>query len=177
MDRPEFGANIELRNGVMIFPEQDVALEKILSKLVQETPAHFALLTDTSGLIVSFCGERGHMDLVALGSLIASDLAASHAIAHMTNEYGDYQLVLRQGQSNNTFLLEAGPHLVLLVQVSIEVPLGWARMLVREAARKLAEALNTVPEVRAEIPSLTSETEQGNLTDLFSEALDSMWAG
>ncbi len=165
----------QLRNGMTIFPSQDKALDRALVDLVQEIPAHFALLTDSSGQVVSFRGDRGRMDLVALGSLVASDLAASQAIAQITNEYGDHQMVLRQGQHNNTFLMEAGRYLVLLVQVASDVPLGWARMLVVEAARHMASILSAPPEID-EDPVPTPELEQSDLTDLFSQALDSMWS-
>ena len=164
-----------LRNGMTIFPAQDVAFECVLNDLVQKIPARFALLTDTSGLLISFRGERDKMDLVALGSLVASDLAASQAIADIAGEQADYQLVLRQGQSHNLLLVGAGRQLVLLVQAAAEVPVGWSRMLVLEAARQL-QAILAMPPLPEEQLSDAPALEQGDLIDLFSEALDGMWS-
>jgi predicted regulator of Ras-like GTPase activity (Roadblock/LC7/MglB family) len=172
---PESMLAYQLHNGLTIFPAQDQALDRVLIDLVQNIPAHFALLTDRSGQIVSFRGDRGRIDLVALGALVAGDLAASQAIAQITNEYSDYQMVLRQGQHNNAFLTEAGQHLILLAQVAAEVPLGWARVLVVEAARQLDIILSTPPELGEETTP-KPELEQSDLTDLFSQALDSMWS-
>lgn len=148
-----------LRSGIVIFPSQDQAFDRVLIDLIQKIPARFALLTDTSGQLISFHGERGKMDLVVLGSLVASDLAASQAIAQIASESGEYQLVLRQGQQHNTFLVGAGRHLVLFVQTPAEVPLGWSRMLVMEAARQLHLALTTPPAL--DEPPVTPEVEQG----------------
>lgn len=164
-----------LRSGLTIFPAQDAAFDRVLTDLVQKIPASFALLTDTSGLLIDFRGERGQMDLIALGSLVAGDLAASQAIAELTGEHAEYQLTLRQGQHHNLLLVGAGRQLVLLVQADVEVPLGWSRLLVLEAARQLQTILE-MPPLPEEPFASAPELKQGNLTDLFSEALDGMWS-
>jgi predicted regulator of Ras-like GTPase activity (Roadblock/LC7/MglB family) len=164
-----------LRSGLTIFPSQDAAFDCVLSDLVQKVPARFALLTDTSGLQIGFRGERGQMDVMALGALVAGDLAASQAIADMTGEHADYQLVLRQGRHHNLLLVGAGRQLVLLVQAPADVPMGWSRMLVLEAARQLQAILETPPLFEEPLPAALEPVESG-LTDLFSQALDSMWS-
>src|SRR5512136_1005238 len=90
-------AEIDLPTGITIFAAQAAEIDRVLDDLIQRIPARFALLTEVSGLMVSFRGERAKLDLVALGSLAASDLAASQTIARLTGEYENYQLVLRQG--------------------------------------------------------------------------------
>jgi predicted regulator of Ras-like GTPase activity (Roadblock/LC7/MglB family) len=164
-----------LRSGLTISPAQDAAFDGVLNDLVQKIPARFALLTDTSGLLIGFRGEGGQMDLVALGSLIAGDLAASQAIADMTGEHADYQLVLRQGRQHNLLLVGAGQRLVLLVQAPADVPVGWSRVLVLEAARQLQAILETPSLFEEPLPAAPELVENG-LTDLFSQALDSLWS-
>lgn len=163
----------DLRSGITIYPSQDRQLDQELADLVQDMPANFALLTDSSGQVIGFRGNRGKMDLVALGSLVAGDLAASQAIAQIIREHQDYQLVLRQGQSCNLFLAEAGRHLILLVQAPSEVPLGWSRMLVIETARHLDEILATPPD---EDELYTPAIEPDGLQGLVGQALDDLWA-
>ena len=182
------GAAYQLRSGLMIYPVQDEALEQTLADLVEKTPARFALLTDNSGLVIGFHGERGSMDLVTLGSLAAGDLAASQAIGQLVGEYADYQLIVREGHAHNMFLSEAGRELVLLVQVGTEVPLGWARMLVLDAVKELdkivasppleallnpAESFDPVDAPQADLADDGFAT--NSLGDLFSQALDDMW--
>src|SRR5512136_1800580 len=168
-------AEYDLRTGITIFAAQAAEIDRVLDDLLQRVPARFVLLTDASGMVVSFCGERAKMDLVALGSLAASDLAASQTIARLTGEYEDYQLVLRQGQRNNTILSEVGRHLVLLVQAPSQVPLGWARMLVVEAARQL-EVILTAPPKPADETTNAPQLEQTGLGDLFGQAFENLWA-
>jgi predicted regulator of Ras-like GTPase activity (Roadblock/LC7/MglB family) len=148
-------------------------MEQLLTRLGQEIPAHFLLLTDVTGQIVSARGGQGQTDLVALGSLVAGDLAASQEIARLTGQYDTCQIILRQGQAMHTFIAEAGEYLALLIQVSADTPLGWARLLIQEAARRLAN-IAAAPAETARLEPVFA-VDQNSLPDLFSEALDEIW--
>jgi len=163
----------ELRSGRTIFPSHDKAIEEIISTLSLKIPARFILLTAITGQVITATGDRGQVDLVALGSLIAGDLAASQEIARITGEYDDYQTILREGENTHAFISEVGQNLILFVQIPNDVPLGWARLLIQEAARKLEEVLNTQPEA---LEALDLGSEQEKLPDLFSSALDELWS-
>lgn len=167
-----------LRSGLILYPSQQEAIEKLLTDLTQQTPAHFLLLADVTGQVVSTRGEQAQKNLVGLGSLVAGDLAASHEIARLTGQYEAYQMVLREGQSTHTFICEAGHYLALMVQVSTETPLGWARMTIGKAARRLTEIADTPPaeQERIEIPPEDLEPlKQDGLSNLFNDALDDLW--
>ena len=168
-------AEYGLPTGITIMAAQAAEIDRVLDDLIQRIPARFVLLADVSGLLVSFCGDRAQMDLVALGSLAASDLAASQTIARLTGEYENYQLVLRQGQRNNTILSEVGRHLVLLVQTPSQVPLGWARMLVVQAARQLEVILQASPKPTDETAGAPPLAQAG-LGDLFGQAFEDLWS-
>jgi hypothetical protein len=100
-------------------------------------------------------------------------MAASQEIARMTGQYQSCQMVLREGPKVNTFISEAGPYLLLLTQVSSEVPLGWARLLIREAGQQVAKIVSTPPEI---VPDLKlGGLGEGNLSTSIDDALDSMW--
>ncbi len=163
----------ELRSGITIFPSHDKAIDQVISTLSLKIPARFILLTTVTGQVITAAGDRGQVDLVALGSLIAGDLAASQEIARITGEYHDYQTILREGENTHAFISEVGQRLILFVQIPNDVPLGWARLLIQEAARKLEEVLNTQPEA---LESLDLGSEQEKLPDLFSSALDELWS-
>lgn len=163
----------ELQSGATIFSSQDKAIDQIISMLVVKVPAKFILLTAVTGQVITVAGDRGQIDLVALGSLIAGDLAASQEVARLIGEYQDYQMILREGKKTHAFISEAGPHLILFVQISRSVPLGWARMIIQEEAKKLERVLNTRPE---KVESLELGLEQDELPDLFSSALDELWS-
>lgn len=176
--QPDEDQHQMLRSGITLYPSQNKAIDQILTDLIQNVPARFILLADVTGQIVSTRGEQGNVNRIALGSLVAGDLAASQEIARLTGQYQDFQVVLREGNKIHTFILETGPYLALFVQVSNDVPLGWARMIIKNAARDLADVAATPPE-ETEQSKATAQTNQmlneEKLPDLFSDALDDLW--
>lgn len=164
----------ELRSGITIFSSQDQAIDNIITSLVEKIPAKFILVTAVTGQVVSAAGDRNRINLVALGSLIAGDLAASQEIARMTGEYQESQMVLREGDQSHIFIAEAGEHLILFVQISSDVALGWARLLIQDAAKKIAQIIESHPE---DVETFELEENSLELPDLFSNALDQLWNG
>ena len=167
-----------LRSGLTIYPAQDRAISQALLDLMQKTPAHLVLLADVTGQIISMYGAAEGIDLVALGSLVAGDLAASQEIARLTGQYQDNQMVVREGQNIHTLIVEAGQHLALFVQISKDVPLGWGRMLIQKTALQLADIVANLPEAAAQSLSAFEEEPlltQEELPDLFNDALDDLW--
>ncbi|MDM8528844.1 hypothetical protein QUF58_11645 [Anaerolineales bacterium HSG24] len=169
----------QLRSGLTIYPSQQKEIDQTLAQLLQNVPARFVLLTDVTGQIISARGEQEKLNLVALASLVAGDLAASQEIARLTGEYEDYQLVLREGQEAHIFISEAGSYLAMLVQVTKDVPLGWARMVIKKVAQSLPNILDQKPEdddvtMMAEIQQEVSFHEE-NIDVLFDDALDDLW--
>ncbi len=171
-----------LRSGLTIYPSQDQAIDHILAKMLRDIPARFALLCDVSGQVISVRGDRAGVEPVALGSLVAGDLAASQEIARMLGEYQAYQITLREGKAAHTFIAEAGAYLALLVQVAADVPLGWARMLILKNAQELAAIVETLPEELktesdAPVPQAAESmfSDSDNLSEMFGNALDDIW--
>ncbi len=175
---------LQLRSGLTIYPSQDRAIDALLGDLSEKVPARFILLADISGQIISVRGDRSQVaEPVALGSLVAGDLAASREIARLLGEYRSYQMVLREGTSSHTFIVEAGPYMVMLIQVASDVPLGWARMVIRKAAEQLAAIVDALPEElknqpQESSPALEEALNSGeDISDLFGDALNSLWSG
>jgi predicted regulator of Ras-like GTPase activity (Roadblock/LC7/MglB family) len=166
-----------LRSGLVIFPSQQGALDRTLGELAHKIPAYFLLLADVTGQIISVRGEQMDTNLVALGSLVAGDLAASQEIARLTGQYEGYQLILREGQDAYTFIAEAGRHLVLFIQIANDVPLGWARMLIQKASHQLTDIVTSPPQQEDELeqPDFELDLDSEDLPDLFSDALDELW--
>ena len=165
---------LNLRSGLMLYPSQQDAIESILNDLFNQTAVRFLLLADITGQPISIRGEQNQVNVVAIASLVASDLAASQEIARMTGQYADYQMVLREGQTTNAFIVEVGHHMALLVQTTTETPIGWARLLIKKTAHQLAEIIDTVQEDPIDETS-TPQLDQDELSDLFSSALDDIW--
>ncbi|MGB8647201.1 MAG: hypothetical protein WCF84_18330 [Anaerolineae bacterium] len=185
MDHSDERDALSLRGGLTIYPSQSHELNAVLSDLLQQLPARLSVLAEVSGqvIMVHRAGSNTPLDTTALGALMASDLAASQEIARLTGEYQAYQLVMRQGNKSHIFISEAGRSLALLVQVSSEVPMGWARMLIIQAAHKLEEILAHPPENTFNLAQEMGLNDTGDsssgglgLGDLLNNELDSMWS-
>jgi predicted regulator of Ras-like GTPase activity (Roadblock/LC7/MglB family) len=163
--------NLELHVGVTIYPSQDTAIDRVLSRLRDRCQAQFVILSDTSGQLVSMHGDRGLVDLVALSSLVAGDMAASQEIARITGQYQDFQLVMREGQKTCTFISEAGRYLLLFVQIPVDVPMGWARLMIIEASRQIADIITSTPESSEKFDFDISEEK---ITEIVNRSIDSL---
>jgi predicted regulator of Ras-like GTPase activity (Roadblock/LC7/MglB family) len=130
------------------------------------------LVIETSGQLVCAYGERMIPDIAILGSLIAGDLAASKEIASITGEYQNYQLIIREGEYTNLVISEIGKQMALLAAFTRDVPIGWARKLIQNASSEIDELLKT-PQVNIE--KSDNEVEEGDLPDLYNEALSQIW--
>jgi predicted regulator of Ras-like GTPase activity (Roadblock/LC7/MglB family) len=159
---------------VILYPRHDQAIRHVLGELAVKCPTQFLLLAGVSGQPIASEGEKGGTNLSALGALLAGDLAASQEIARQTNQYQNYQLILREGRESNIFLSEAGPHMILFARVDPEVPLGWARILILESCRQLAEVAVARPD---EIERMDLGLREEKLSSLVGAGLDSIWRG
>jgi predicted regulator of Ras-like GTPase activity (Roadblock/LC7/MglB family) len=156
---------MNLRSGLTISLPQSQAIEQVLNDLLEKCPAQFILLVELSGQLICVQGQKGKTDLVALGALIAGDLAASQEIARITDQYQHTQLILREGPKTTTFISEAGQHMALYMRISKEVPI---------ASRVLAEVLATPAR---DLEKLDLGLSEEKLNTLIEDGLDSIWNG
>jgi predicted regulator of Ras-like GTPase activity (Roadblock/LC7/MglB family) len=164
-----------VNTGLILSADQARAIDSILASLRDRAPAALVLLTARDGQFISACGDSlRRIDLVNLGSLIAGDLAASHQIAQLAGVYEDYQVVLREGRNSHILVADAGPQMVLFVLVAATVPVGWARLLGREACRALAEIVSSLPKAGEPSPRPAAGVD---LPAEFDKALGDLWRG
>ena len=165
-------ASVELPRGLSLSSSQDKIINRILGDLLEKCPAQFILLAELSGQIISVQGETGKTGLVALGALVAGDLAASQEIARLTDQYQHAQLIFREGPETTSFISEAGDRMVLFMRIHKEVPMGWARLIILEASRKLAEVTSIPP---GEVEKIDLQLSDEKLDTLIGDGLDSIW--
>ena len=163
-----------LRGGFTIYTGQETALEELMKELVKRIQPLFIMVADTAGQPILKNGELDKNKLLALGSLVAGDLAASQETAKIVGQYESYQLIIREGLESNLFISEIGNELILLCLVPTRTPLGWSRLLVKETAKQIAEIIKT-PD--SEIESLNLGLDDEKLADLYGDSLCSIWNG
>ncbi len=174
MTHPDNPLPGDLPRSFTVMPAQDQAMERIVKELLLLCPAQFALVVERSGFLLMSAGQSRVVDLSALASLVAGDMAASQEIARRTGQFQGCQLTLREGPEANTFLAEAGPDLILFAQISKDVPIGWARLLIQESGRQLSQVLTTSPD---EVDKLDLGLKEDKLAAWFDEAMGALQAG
>jgi predicted regulator of Ras-like GTPase activity (Roadblock/LC7/MglB family) len=174
---------MRLRSGITINSAEKSELDFELNQLVEKAPAKFILLTDVSGQVITSCGVQNQLDLIPLGSILAGGLSASQEVALMLGDDQEYQVILHEGANANTFMSNAGPDFAFLVQLDTSVPLGWARVLILETAKKIGQMhLNHMEhesdsETDKENKDLSDFKNTDNLSDQIGDSLDSLWNG
>jgi predicted regulator of Ras-like GTPase activity (Roadblock/LC7/MglB family) len=144
---------------VILYPDHDKAIRKVLEELAKKCPTQFVLLAGVSGQPIAYEGEKGE---------------TNQEMARLTDQYQSYQMILREGRQSTIFLSEAGPFMILFVRVDHEVPLGWARMLILETCRQLADIASARPD---ELSGLDLGLREERLSSLIGDRLDSIWSG
>jgi predicted regulator of Ras-like GTPase activity (Roadblock/LC7/MglB family) len=160
-------------SGLVLSPSHEQAIDQILGALRSRMPATLAIVTARDGQFIAAAGEQaGAIDLVALGSLIAGDLAASQQIARMAGVYDDFQVVVREGRDSHIFVCDAGRHMVLFVLAPGNVPVGWIRLLGLEATRSLARVVESTSD---DVAPRSLDLDGEDLADHFDRAIARLW--
>ena len=168
-----------LHSGLIISKKQSELIYQVLEKIVDSLPARFALLSDITGQVVGVVGDYEKMNILAISSLAVSDLAASQEIAYLTGETRENQVVIKEGEKTRMLMSGAGEKLVLLIQISNSIPLGWARLVMMKNTKILAELIESQNNQDQRAESAEQDTESNfnddAFTDLFENALDDIW--
>ncbi len=164
----------EYRSGLAVTAAQQKAIDEILKNTLENIPAKFILLVDSSGQLVNVVGDTGSIETAALGSLIAADIAASQEITRLIGEEQLFQMVLREGEHYHLIIAEAGSRMAFITLFSRDVPIGWARNLIQSCSDKITKATQIVDESQ---PQQKNGPANDAFKDLFNTALDDIWKG
>ncbi len=164
----------KLRSGLMVYSLQEDAISKLACELQEKLQTLFMMVSDTAGQSIYTSESLAPNKVNALGSLLAGDLSASQELAKVTGQYDLSQLIIREGIESTLFISESGKDLLLLTIVPGQVPIGWARILIKETARQIGEIVKT-PVSDLELLSLGLDDEK--LSDLYENSLNNIWNG
>jgi predicted regulator of Ras-like GTPase activity (Roadblock/LC7/MglB family) len=164
----------QLRSGITVYSLQEDAIKKLAVELQEKLQSIFIMVSDTAGQSICTSEPLTPNKINALGALLAGDLAASKELAKLTGQYDLSQLIIREGVDSTLFISEAGKDLLLLTIVPGQVPIGWARILIKEAARQIGQIVKT-PVSELELLNLGLDDEK--LSDLYEDSLNNIWNG
>jgi predicted regulator of Ras-like GTPase activity (Roadblock/LC7/MglB family) len=163
-----------LRGGFTIYTGQEKAIQDLINDLAKRTLSTLIMVTDTAGEPIQPVGDLEGKKRLALGSLLAGDLAASQETAKIIGQYNTYQLIIREGVESNLFISEAGKQLILMCVIPARTPLGWSRLLVKETSKQIAAIASTSED---QIDSLELGLDDELMADKYGDSLSSIWNG
>lgn len=160
---------------LVLFEEDFRSLQSVLRKLKADTGASVVLLVDKNGQRIASVGDVDALDMTALASLTAGNVAATDALARILGER-EFSVLLHEGEKENIHVSIVGRRVILVVIFSDRSSLGLVRLRVRQAAaeldvafREVAERMEREPVLHSGIEPLLAEITDEDIDRLFSE--------
>ena len=145
-------------------------LDQLLADCMNELAAHFALLIDATGQVIASKGEYATDHEAAFGSLVAGDMAASHAIAHLIGD--TCQLICRECKNGRSYLIPVMEEGALFIYTTHAVTMPQAKAWEERTASALQEAVIAYQQVN---PVAAPFDDEEDLGGVFDDALDAVW--
>jgi len=121
-----------------ITPENFERVDAALRDFRQSAKARGVFLVDPSGQLMAQAGDVSGVDTAALSALIASNMAASKAIAEVIGERS-FKGVILEGLMESIYISQVGSNALLAVVFDNQTSVGLVRLRASGAAAKLAE--------------------------------------
>ena len=160
---------------LVLYDEDFRRLQGILRHLRQEADASIVLLVDKNGQRIASAGDVDSLDLTALASLTAGNVAATDGLARILRER-EFSVLLHEGERENIYLSIVGGKVILVVIFADRSSLGLVRLRVRQATAELAQAFVEIdqrmqrePVLHSGIEPLLAEITDEDIDRLFSE--------
>jgi len=160
---------------LVLFEEDFRRLQQVLRKLRVESDASVVLLVDKNGQRIASVGDVEALDMTALASLTAGNVAATDGLARILGER-EFSVLLHEGEKENIHVSIVARRVILVVIFSNRSSLGLVRLRVRQAAaeldgafREIAERMEREPVLHSGIEPLLTEITDEDIDRLFSE--------
>ena len=120
-------------------PEQLDSIESILAEDLIQVGANSVIFVDMAGNIIARCdnGEDKH-DVYSLAALGAGNFGAVNAMANIVGE-DEFSLLFHKGQKESLHFTKVGEESLLIIIFGKEVSLGFLRLKVAEAVKKIRD--------------------------------------
>jgi predicted regulator of Ras-like GTPase activity (Roadblock/LC7/MglB family) len=160
---------------LVLFEEDFRALNQILRRLRHDSSASVVLLVDKNGQRIASVGDVESLDMTALASLTAGNVAATDGLARILGER-EFSVLLHEGEKENIHVSIVARRVILVVIFGDHSALGLVRLRVRQAGAELerafaeiTERMERAPVLNASIEPLLAEITDDDIDRLFSE--------
>jgi predicted regulator of Ras-like GTPase activity (Roadblock/LC7/MglB family) len=121
--------------------EQFESIENILNEELITLGVHCVLLIDLAGnILVSINNSKMEHDVYALAALAAGNFGAVNAMAKIIGEK-DFSLLFHKGETESIHFSKVVDELLLITIFGKDVSLGFLRLKVSQAIRKIKDLI------------------------------------
>ncbi|HEX9286989.1 MAG TPA: roadblock/LC7 domain-containing protein [Thermoanaerobaculia bacterium] len=159
---------------LVLYEEDFRSLQQILRRLRQESAASVVLLVDKNGQRIASVGDVEALDMTALASLTAGNVAATDGLARVLGER-EFSVLLHEGEKENIHVSIVAQRVILVVIFSERSSLGLVRLRVRQAGAELERAFAEITERMEREPVLHSAFEP-LLAEITDEDIDRLFS-
>ncbi|HEX9304752.1 MAG TPA: roadblock/LC7 domain-containing protein [Thermoanaerobaculia bacterium] len=159
---------------LVLYEEDFRSLQQILRRLRQESGASVVLLVDKGGQRIASVGDVEALDMTALASLTAGNVAATDGLARILGER-EFSVLLHEGEKENIHVSIVARRVILVVIFGDRSSLGLVRLRVRQAGAELERAFAEITERMEREPVLHSGFEP-LLAEITDEDIDRLFS-
>ncbi|MBZ5495490.1 MAG: roadblock/LC7 domain-containing protein [Acidobacteriia bacterium] len=127
-------------SNIVLYEAEYLRLKSILAMTQRDLRADLVLLIDRSGQQIASEGPAHGIDMTALSSLAAANLAATDGLARLVGE-PEFSILFHQGRRRSIQISDVAKRFSLVVVFDDSVSLGMVRLRVKRATAYLEEIL------------------------------------
>lgn len=154
-------------NHFSLYEPEFQRIRAILAKMQKELRAELVLLLNRSGQPVAVTGSAGDIDLTALSSLAAANLAATDGLAHLVGEQ-EFSALFHQGRQRSLHISDVLRRFSLVLVFDSSASLGMVRWKIKRATALLEDVFRDIQR-RVERAGPASDHRDRSATKFFSE--------
>ncbi len=128
---------------MIIYEEDVVKIEALLSKTLKGSEAKCALLVDKDGHLITKQGFTHSLDTTALSALLAGSFASTKEIARLVGEH-EFSVLFHQGKKDHIHMSLIGDRAILAIIFDDRTTIGMVRLYSKEVAQELTRIINEV---------------------------------
>jgi predicted regulator of Ras-like GTPase activity (Roadblock/LC7/MglB family) len=125
-----------MQEDLIVYKEEYELIKKVLVKIIQNTKAEIAFISDSEGHCIAATGRKDEGDLNSISSLIAGSVAAVGSIGQMLG-ISSFNHVLAESDRKSLYISEINPRIMLVVFFDKNSNLGLVRLRVKKASEEL----------------------------------------
>ncbi len=161
-------------SNIVLHEAENSRLRAILVRTQRDLRADMVLLIDRGGHQIAWEGPAHDIDLTALSSLAAANIAATDGLAQVVGE-ADFSIIYHQGKNRNIHISDVARRFSLVLVFDDAVSLGMVRWKVKRATAALDDLFRALSR-RHEANPGSSPTSTGPAPPQFTdEEIDNLF--